>query len=143
MELSTLELDRQAWDPNPDSELLDVYDRFNVPTMGLLRISGERIFFRCIAGHGAPRSLWMYVPGPTPGEPFPHHDPLVGIDGWFASVTADRMPFYAEADDSLRLRHVEPGKEIHPETSLIVEASRALSIPEADLIEFGIDADSL
>ncbi len=58
-----IHLDRGAlpWKPASGSVLLQTYDRYDMPLMGIISQSGEEYFFRCIGGEVEAFSLWKYA----------------------------------------------------------------------------------
>ncbi len=49
------------WAPTPGTELVTVYDRYDIPLMGHLRQDGVDYVYWCVEGATAEVSLWAYA----------------------------------------------------------------------------------
>ena len=64
MNLDTLvSIGQPPWEPVPEAELIDVWDKYDFPICGIYRLDGDLIVFTLITTAGS-RSLWAYVPVP-------------------------------------------------------------------------------
>ncbi|HEY9564766.1 MAG TPA: hypothetical protein VIR30_13450 [Nocardioides sp.] len=48
------------WQPANDAELVATFNKFNVPTIGVVRQDGVEYLFRCVSGHGSVVTAWTY-----------------------------------------------------------------------------------
>lgn len=49
------------WQPAADAELVEVYHRYDVPLIGLVRRHGTTYLFSCVFGVGRRTSIWAYA----------------------------------------------------------------------------------
>lgn len=52
----------RPWQPTSASELVETYDFYDMPLMGVIDQGGRKYLFQCLAGQVEPFSLWSYVP---------------------------------------------------------------------------------
>lgn len=52
----------RPWRPTDGSELVAVLDRYDMPTMGIIRQAGRLFVFWCVEGHTSSANLWAYAP---------------------------------------------------------------------------------
>jgi hypothetical protein len=50
------------WAPGPEVSLIDVFDRHDVPTCGVVEQHGALHLFECVVGPGRQLSVWLYAP---------------------------------------------------------------------------------
>lgn len=50
------------WQPSPDSELVEEYSHYDMPTAGVISQSGCLFLFECIEGMVLGVSVWIYAP---------------------------------------------------------------------------------
>lgn len=60
-ELIHLQFGAQPWQPGEDSRVVEVYDRHDRPTCGLIEQQGQKFLFDCIEGHAYDTNVWAYV----------------------------------------------------------------------------------
>ena len=51
----------RPWEPSIDSKVVETYDYYDQPTIGLIRQSGHPYVFRCVELVGDRYSVWAYV----------------------------------------------------------------------------------
>ena len=59
--LPTFKAGFPAWEPSPDALLLETFDFHDMPLSGVFKENGSRFLFKCVEGHLAKWSLWVYV----------------------------------------------------------------------------------
>ncbi|MFI9591111.1 hypothetical protein [Nonomuraea sp. NPDC052265] len=52
----------KPWDPADSASLIEVFDRHDRPTCGLLEQHDQRYLFDCVEGHAWDINVWAYVP---------------------------------------------------------------------------------
>lgn len=50
------------WQPSPDSELVEEYSHYDMPTAGVISQSGCLFLFECLEGVVLGVSIWIYAP---------------------------------------------------------------------------------
>jgi hypothetical protein len=50
------------WSPTHETKLVETYEAYDGPLVGVLAQGGVHFLFWCIAGHVEPTSLWLYAP---------------------------------------------------------------------------------
>ncbi len=56
-----LELGARPWKPSADAELVEVYNRYDIPLAGLIAQGGHHYLFTCLVGHADRANLWAYT----------------------------------------------------------------------------------
>src|SRR5213082_1603151 len=57
-----IEQGRPPWQPAKDAELVEVFHRYDMPLVGVVRHGSSLHLFRCIDGHTDSSQLWAYTP---------------------------------------------------------------------------------
>lgn len=60
-DLATLEQGFEPWCPTEDTEPVEVFDRYNRPTSGVIRQHGVSFVFWCAVGHEQEVDMWGYA----------------------------------------------------------------------------------
>jgi hypothetical protein len=115
-------------------QVMHVFNRFDHPTSGLMRIGDEEVSFRCLAGIGEEESLWAYVTRPA-GIIVDAYTPRHIFEQWadVSSIT------FALADEKgiIRSRHAAAAKDV-PYEKLVDLAAEVLMLGESDLQAIGL-----
>lgn len=61
--MTSLRIERgsKPWAPSSHSELIEVWDRYDRPTLGVFRAEGRLFTFECIEGLTSTVSMWIYT----------------------------------------------------------------------------------
>jgi hypothetical protein len=114
-DLIQLVVGSRPWAPHPDAKLIEEFNRWNIPTLGILQLHGQNFLFECFTPE-EPGHIWRYV----------HLDDwaveeLRAAEDVYAAVdklTRGRYYTLAAAQDDVGLfasRHIEEGWD--PETA--------------------------
>jgi len=57
-----LAIGASPWQPSPDSELVEEYSHYDMPTAGVISQSGCLFLFECLEGIVLDVSIWIYAP---------------------------------------------------------------------------------
>ena len=60
-DLIKLAIGGEPWSPSPDSELLEEYARYDMPTCGVISQSGSLFLFECVEGVELDFNVWIYA----------------------------------------------------------------------------------
>ncbi len=60
-DLIQLRIGERPWLPTPTTESIEIFDRYDMPTSGLVR-QGQKLFvFDCVEGHAMVGNIWIYA----------------------------------------------------------------------------------
>lgn len=57
-----LDIDERPWLGSSDATPGEVFDRYNMPTCGLLKLDGMDYLFQCVEGVATDANVWVYAP---------------------------------------------------------------------------------
>lgn len=60
-DLIQLRIGERPWLPTPDTESIEIFDRYDMPTSGLARQDDDFFVFDCVEGHVMSVNLWVYA----------------------------------------------------------------------------------
>ncbi|WP_061297315.1 hypothetical protein [Herbidospora cretacea] len=60
-DLIQLGIGERPWLPTPSTESIEVFDRYDMPTLGLIRQAGNLYVFECLEGVLMAGSVWVYA----------------------------------------------------------------------------------
>ncbi|WP_182881352.1 hypothetical protein [Microbispora sp. H10949] len=60
-DLIKLGIGERPWVPTLDSKMIEVFDRLNMPTAGLIRQNHKLFVFDCLEGHAMEGNVWVYA----------------------------------------------------------------------------------
>ena len=102
MNLDTLvSVGQRPWRPVAGAEDVDVWDKFDFPTLGTFRLGPDLIIFTLITTAGM-RSLWAYVPVPAGLQKIvteTRFESDTEFDAFLAACFADREAVFAAAEN--------------------------------------------
>lgn len=60
-DLIQLGIGERPWLPTPRTESIEIFDRYDMPTAGLIKQDGTLFVFDCLEGHVTEGNLWIYA----------------------------------------------------------------------------------
>jgi hypothetical protein len=112
------------WEPVPDAEIVDVWDKYDFPICGIYRLGDDLVVFTVITTAGS-RSLWAYVPvHPSMREAVTEagFDTEAEFDAWLESLFAGHEAVFAAAEDFV-ITAKSDGILIPPERNALLAAA--------------------
>ncbi|GIH72363.1 hypothetical protein [Sphaerimonospora thailandensis] len=59
--LIQLQIGERPWRPTPGTDVVDIYDRHDMPTTGLIKQDDRLYVFDCVDGHVSRVNFWAYA----------------------------------------------------------------------------------
>ncbi|MGB9113322.1 MAG: hypothetical protein WCF24_11425 [Acidimicrobiales bacterium] len=129
-----LEPGRQPWQVG---DVFRVHNKFNHPTAGIMRIGDDVVAFRCIAGHGEEKSLWVFAQRPHYIEAADLTTPTDLFQHWAIQAGGVTVALASDAKGIIDQRYVKIGTGT-PYSSYAELASDALGLSSQTREAIGI-----
>ncbi|GIH72362.1 hypothetical protein [Sphaerimonospora thailandensis] len=60
-DLIKLGIGERPWLPTPSTEMVEIFDRYNMPIAGLIKQDDRLFVFDCVEGHVMEGNVWVYA----------------------------------------------------------------------------------